>query len=348
MLGIDPRAARAAWTVTLVALAVVAVYLVRRTLLIFVVALLVAYLLAPLVRLVDRVTPKRIPKAVVLAAVYVALLVLAGSVAAAVGSRVLPEAAQLADSVPAWLQSSDPLAGVPLPPWLDGWKQNLVGVVRGELETNARQLVPLVGQIGYGVLSLLGNIGFVVLVPILSFFFLKDARLIRERILDQFSGTPRYRLVEEVLGDVNVLLGQYIRALVILAAATVVFYDIFFLAIGLPYAALLATMAGALEFIPMIGPLSAGVVAVLVAILSGHANLAVWLVVFMLAYRLFQDYVLQPFLMSKGVELHPLWVIFGVLAGDQIGGVAGMFLSIPALATLRVVYVRILKARSGG
>jgi predicted PurR-regulated permease PerM len=65
---------------------------------------------------------------------------------------------------------------------------------------------------------------------------------------------------------------------------------------------------------------------------------------------LIQDYVLQPYLMSSGVALHPLLVIFGVLAGEQVGGVPGMFLSIPVLATLRVIYVRSLKwheARKG-
>ena len=61
--------------------------------------------------------------------------------------------------------------------------------------------------------------------------------------------------------------------------------------------------------------------------------------------RLFQDYVLQPHLMSAGVALHPLWVIFAVLAGEQVAGVAGMFLSIPVLATLRVVVVRVRKSR---
>jgi predicted PurR-regulated permease PerM len=54
--------------------------------------------------------------------------------------------------------------------------------------------------------------------------------------------------------------------------------------------------------------------------------------------------VLQPYLMSAGVALHPLWVIFGVLAGEQIAGVAGMFLSIPVLATLRVIVVRLKKS----
>ncbi|HSW51411.1 MAG TPA: AI-2E family transporter, partial [Bryobacteraceae bacterium] len=346
MLGIEARAARWAWTVALVALGLVSVYLIRRTLLIFVAAMLVAYLLAPLVGLVDRLTPRRLPKVASLAVVYVVLLTLVGAGAAAIGNRVYQEASQLASSIPAWLQGADPLADLPVPAWMESWKQKVIPTLRDEIEANAQQLVPVVGEIGKGLLALLGNVAFLVLVPILSFLFLKDAHRIREKILEELAGSPRRRVVEDVLGDVNVLLGQFMRALVILAAATLVFYGVFFLAVGLPYAALLATLAGALEFMPVVGPLSAGVVIVLVAILSGHAHLAIWLIVFMLAYRLFQDYVLQPYLMSKGVELHPLWIIFGVLAGEQIGGVPGMFLSIPVLATLRVVYVRILKARA--
>jgi predicted PurR-regulated permease PerM len=62
-------------------------------------------------------------------------------------------------------------------------------------------------------------------------------------------------------------------------------------------------------------------------------------------YRLFLDYALTPYLMGQGVELPPLAIIFGVLAGEQIGGILGMFLSIPALATLRILYVRYRKER---
>jgi predicted PurR-regulated permease PerM len=104
---------------------------------------------------------------------------------------------------------------------------------------------------------------------------------------------------------------------------------------------LLAAVAGILEFIPMIGPLSAGVVIVTVALFSGsHALLAL---VFLLVYRLFQDYVLQPHLMSRGVELHHLLVLFGVFAGAEIAGIPGTFLSVPALALARVFYLRMAR-----
>jgi Predicted permease len=69
-------------------------------------------------------------------------------------------------------------------------------------------------------------------------------------------------------------------------------------------------------------------------------------VIFLVIYRFFQDYVLSPHLMSEGVELHPLMVIFGALAGEQIAGVWGMFLSVPVIAILRLVIVRIRKLRT--
>jgi len=95
----------------------------------------------------------------------------------------------------------------------------------------------------------------------------------------------------------------------------------------------------------MVGPLTAGAVIVIVAAVSGVNVLPV--LIFILAYRVFQDYILSPHLMEQGVELHPLLVLFGVFAGAEIAGIAGTFLSVPALAMVRVVYVRIRKARAG-
>ncbi len=195
---------------------------------------------------------------------------------------------------------------------------------------------------GLRALAALGNLGYLVLVPILSFFFLKDARAIRQALVDQFVNPARRALAEDLIADLHILLAQYMRAVVLLALATFVSYAIFLEIAGAPYALLLAGVAGALEVIPVLGPLTASAAILLVAGFSGYQHW-LWILIFLAVYRLFQDYVLQPYLMSAGVALHPLLVIFGVLAGEQVGGVAGIFLSIPALAILRVVYLRMLK-----
>jgi predicted PurR-regulated permease PerM len=99
----------------------------------------------------------------------------------------------------------------------------------------------------------------------------------------------------------------------------------------------LAAIAFPLEFIPMVGPFIGAIIIVAVAGLGGFHHL-LWIVGFLAAFRLFQDYVLSPQLLSEGMELHPLVVIFGVLAGGSVAGVAGSFLSVPVLATLRIIF----------
>jgi predicted PurR-regulated permease PerM len=139
--------------------------------------------------------------------------------------------------------------------------------------------------------------------------------------------------------NLDVLLSRYVRALLFLSIATFVAYSIAFSLMGVPYAMLLAGLAAVLEFIPFAGPLAASAAALVVAGFSGYDHL-LWLVGFIVAYRVFQDYVLNPYLMSEGVEVSPLMVILGLLAGDQLGGVAGIFLSVPVMAALKIIFTR--------
>jgi predicted PurR-regulated permease PerM len=106
-----------------------------------------------------------------------------------------------------------------------------------------------------------------------------------------------------------------------------------------PYALVLAGIGGALEFIPVIGPLTAGVLAIGVSLFGGYAH--PWLLTgFVLVWRGIQDYACAPLIMGRGIEIHPVLVIVGVLAGGEIAGVAGMFLSVPVIAGARIVWRR--------
>ena len=110
-----------------------------------------------------------------------------------------------------------------------------------------------------------------------------------------------------------------------------------FAALGLPYAALLGVLAGVLEFIPLVGPLAMAVIAGTIAAL--HAPmLALWSTAFLAVIRVIEDYVVYPRLMGRGIRLHPLAVILAVLAGLELGGVAGIFLAIPVVAALSVAW----------
>jgi len=183
----------------------------------------------------------------------------------------------------------------------------------------------------------------VIIVPVLSFFFLKDGRRLRDQAVELLADGPQRRLVEELLTDANLLLAKYMRALLMLSAIGFAAYSVFLSVLGVRYGILLGVLAGALEFIPMIGPLAAATIVILIGgAFSGHL---LPILIFIVAFRMFQDYLVCPHVMRHGVQLHPLLVLFGVFAGAELAGVAGTFLSVPVLALVRVLYLRIYQVR---
>jgi predicted PurR-regulated permease PerM len=184
------------------------------------------------------------------------------------------------------------------------------------------------------VIAASSNLIDLVIIPILAFFILKDGRELRSMLLGMFD-RERAKL-DSLLDDAHTLLLQYMRALLLLCLATFTTFSIVLNLMGVPYAMLLASIAFMLEFIPLVGPLAAAGLILAVSFSAGFPHI-LWVAAFLGVYRMFQDYVLSPQLMKRGVELHPLAVIFGVFAGGEIGGVAGIFLSVPLLALFRLV-----------
>jgi predicted PurR-regulated permease PerM len=183
----------------------------------------------------------------------------------------------------------------------------------------------------------------IILVPILSFLFLKYAQANQKALLGNFSDRQDRRMFNAILGDIHSVLRNYIRALVFLSIASFAAWAIFLSAMRYPYDLLLAGLSAVLEFIPVVGPAAALMIVLVVCIVTGSGGL-LWIVLFWGAFRILQDYVLNPYLMSSGIELHPLLVLFGVLAGEALAGIPGMFFSVPVLAILRVIYSRMREA----
>ncbi len=345
MLGIDPKAARAAWTVFLVALLLATAYAVRETLAVFVIALLFAYLLAPLVGFVERVTPRRVSPRIALAIVYLALVGTIITLILTLGSRLADEANTLAMQLPELVRNPTWMQRIPLPAWLEPARANIIQRVQEQVSSGGQQILPYIKGLGGQLMSGARYALYLILTPILAFFFLKDGASIRDEFVAALVEERRRPVVDNILEDINLLLGEYIRALVLLSAASFTANSLFLTFSGAPYAVLLAGAAALGEFVPVVGPAAGGLIIVLVTSLSGYNHVFLYLL-FWVLFRIVQDYVISPYLMSKGVQLNPMLVLFGVLAGDQIAGVLGMFLSVPVLAILRVVFVRLRRVRS--
>jgi predicted PurR-regulated permease PerM len=116
-------------------------------------------------------------------------------------------------------------------------------------------------------------------------------------------------------------------------------YSVFLGAMKVQYALVLGTMGGLLEFVPLVGPLTAAVIIIGVALLMSYPHWLV-LIIFLGIWRVIQDYVFSPRIMGQSMELHPLAAIFGVMAGGEVAGILGIYLSIPVMASLRIVFRR--------
>jgi predicted PurR-regulated permease PerM len=338
VLGIDARTARITWTIAVVIGTIGFVYLIRQTLFVFVCAILLAYLLAPIVDIVERFARGRFSRTFSLGAVYLLLLVVAGSLLSAIAARVGAEATGLMQKLPEYLANPQ----LPVPALLEPYRETLVEWVRGEFASSKDHIMPLLQSASESALALASNVIFFLIIPILSFFILKDSGELRETMVNQFGDGPNRQHIEGLLADIHALLIVYMRALVVLSLATFVAYWAFFALLGVPYSATLALFAALLEFVPGIGPLAAALGILLISAFAGFPHI-VALIVFFVVYRIVQDYGLQPLLFSSGVELPPLAIMFGVFAGEQAAGAVGMFLSIPTLAILRIIYLRYRK-----
>ena len=332
MFGIDPGAARVTWTAALTLLLLAAIYAIRTTLVMFAVALLFAYLLYPLVdKIALRFPPRK--RGPALALTYLLVIGVLATIGIVIGAQVASEAKQLVAHPPDVSGFFDHLkAEYPaLSPEISGTENRLREQING--------FAAAVPRYSLRVLAASTNLICLVVIPIISFFILKDGTRIRDSFLAMLPSAISRGKAERTIAAIHELLLKYMRALLLLCCTVLVVFSVVLSVLGVQYALLLSSIAFFCEFVPVVGPLTAMCIILAVTALTGYPHL-LWIIVFLGAFRLLQDYIISPKLMGDGVELHPIWIIFGVFAGDQIGGVAGVFLSVPAIALTRLLIER--------
>jgi len=314
-----------------------------------VLAVLFAYLINPLVKTIHRPFAQgrfagAMPRPVAIALAF--LLVLGVLVLAVVllSPQISEQAKDFVTNIPSYttyLQSG-----------INDFNRRLDRMrVSDSLQTQINERINnMLDSAGSGVTAFLSGaaifavtyLPWLLLVPILSFFFLKDAQFFRLGLLRMFPvGEWRTRM-DSVLADVNETLTAYTRAQLISCLLVAIICTIGFYLLGNNYALLLGVLAGAFEFVPIIGPLSLAVIAITVASFESGMQ-AAFTALFLAVLRVVQDYVFYPRIVRDGIHLHPLAVILSVLAGEQVAGIPGVFLAIPLVALGTVLHKHFLE-----
>ncbi len=309
-----------------------------------------AYLIDPIVKIIRRPFKERgidrfMPRSLAIGLAYIFVFTVLAIAIANIAPRAAEQAREFAANIPSYVQVvRDRSADISVR--FDRLR------IPEEFQTEINRRVTELGSIittavGNFVLVSAGYVIWFILIPILAFFFLKDANQFRLAVLRMFpAGRWRYR-AEAVLQDLNTTLAAYTRAQLVSCFLIAIICTIGFYLLGLRYALLLGILAGIFEFVPLLGPLTVGVVVILTAAASDDPWRALYVAIFLIALRLVHDYVTYPRIVRGGLHLHPLAIILSVLAGEQVAGIAGVFLSIPLVAIATVFYRHILEHQGG-
>src|SRR5829696_2790928 len=317
-----------------------------------VLAIFFAYLINPLVDLiqrpfVDRTWGRLMPRALAIGISFLLVFSVLGIGIYYLAPQVSEQAKAFVTNVPTYTSSvqstiTDFNRRLDRMRISDSVQQQINDRINGFLDAAGTFTTTL---LGLGAIAALTYLPWLILVPILAFFFLKDAHLFRVALLRVVPVGDWRTRVESVMTDVNNTLKAYTRAQLISCVLIGIICTIGFYLLGNNYALLLGILAAVLELIPLIGPLTVAIVAVAISSLeSGFQGLLTG--VFLGVLRIAQDYIIYPRIIRDGIHLHPLAVILSVLAGEQVAGIAGVFIAIPLVALLTVLYKHILEHTS--
>ncbi|MBS1789967.1 MAG: AI-2E family transporter [Acidobacteria bacterium] len=315
-------------------------YALRMVILLLAFTALFCYLIAPLVDFVEHPLQLdwKLPRGLAITIVY---LVFIGGIVLSVEylvPRLSEQISAFSDNVPTYAQKLDQYMN-----WVErwpsryrlpfSWRQSLLDWMTASKQAAIEWLKAMVSQ----TFRLALFLPWLLVIPVIGFFFLKDAKTLSSRFLSSLPEADlRYR-VAIFLSDVSETLARYIRSQVIACVFVGIVEGLGLWLIGVSYALIFAIAAAILEFIPMVGPVVLGLAAITVA--NFHSDQSVVIVAgFLITFRIIHDYLIYPRLVGAGVEIHPVIVILAVICGAELGGVIGIFLSVPIVALLIVCF----------
>jgi predicted PurR-regulated permease PerM len=332
----DRKTASALLTILLFAIVLAVVYVARAVIVIFAFSILFAYLINPIVRFLQRhsLLFRNLRGPHVLEA-YLAIIVLAVLLSHGLFPDFRKDTGRILTAIPALTDkvSSGEIAkniGNNL-----GWADEQADQIRTFLERHRSNIKSALEEVEQAAPAAFAGI---LVIPILAIFFLSDGEKIAGQVLQLVATKENHAVLESLAGELHMMLQRYIRAKVILGGLSLLYCSIGMLVLGFPNAIAMGILAGILEFIPMAGWLTAAATIVTVGILT-HSHW-IWMLALLAVWRILMDYGIAPRVMGHELEIHPLLAIFTLMVGGAVGGIVGIYLSIPLVAALRVIYRR--------
>ena len=268
-----------------------------------------------------------------------------------IGSLIYVIGSQIAELAKDWPQFE---AQISKTLWeLRGWIQENFHITRGKQlkvvnSATSKVMAADTAVVGATVLSLSSILLFLVFTFIYTFFFLLYRRLIMKFLESVFLDENK-SLVHEIIEQVQYMIRKYIIGLLIEMGIVATAVSITFSLMGVDYAILLGLITGLFNIIPYIGIFTALVISAVVTLgTSPDSTTVIWVAVTMVVTHLIDSNVLLPLIVGSKVRINALVTVLGVVIGEMIWGIPGMFLSIPVIAVLKIIFDRVESLKPWG
>jgi predicted PurR-regulated permease PerM len=335
-MGIPGRTPQHFWQwLAAAAFSVAAIYLLSPILTPFLLAAILAYICNPLVA---RMTSRRLPRAMATALVLVLLLLSVLVLLVVLLPLLIRQVRAITEQAPVfvdWLR----VAVAPRLEHLLGVQLEM-GMVRDWLTSHLAEIrdfaLKLLPTLTSGGLAVVGFIVNVVLVPLVLFYFLRDwDRIIAS--IDAMIPRRYHGRISLLAREIDEVLGQFLRGQLLVMLGMALFYTVGLWLIGLDYALSVGIFAGLVTFVPYLGVIVGVVLATLTGLLQfQELTPLIWIWVVFLLANMVEGYLLVPWLVGERIGLHPVAVIFALLAFGSLFGFFGVLLALPVSAALLV------------
>jgi predicted PurR-regulated permease PerM len=337
---LDRRTTKILITILVFAVVLAILYIARAVFVLFAFAILLAYLINPVVRFLQRHSlffkNLRGPH---VAEAYLAFLILAAFLIHAFApdlhrhpTRLIAAVQTLTERVSSGEIAADLGSNF-------SWSETQTVRARTFIQQHKAEIENVLKTAEQSASIALGG---VVVIPILALFFLSDGEKLAEQVFRLVSTPSNQEAIRSLVVELDATLQHYIRAKVILALLSMIYSSVAMLLLGFPNAIVLGLVAGILEFIPVAGwMLAAGTILTVGCVTHAHW---IWMLLLLVLWRVLMDYGIAPRVMGHELELHPLLAIFTMMIGGAAGGIVGIYLSIPLVAAVRVIWRRLVVA----
>lgn len=314
------------------------IYLLRDVLLPFVIGAAVAYFLDPVV---DRMERRGFSRGLATSLITLAFVLLLLAMLLLLIPLATSQLLSFLDRMPRYFNKLQELASpyiVDLVEHLPDLDASKIKDALGAAGSMAGVLAQILQKVMEGGMVVLDLLSILFITPVVTFYLLRDWEVIVARI-DTWLPRPQAPMIRRLAREIDGVLAAFIRGQGTVCVVMAIFYAVGLVLVRLDFGVLVGIGAGVVTFIPYLGSIAGiGVALVIGAVqfLPGFWPLLVIIAIFVLG-QILEGYVLTPKLVGDKVGLHPVWVIFALLAGASLFGFLGMLLALPMAAAVGVL-----------